>query len=38
LPVAVVLGWLLILGPIGVLFAILADKYENSSYEFAVFA
>ncbi|CAD8059304.1 unnamed protein product [Paramecium sonneborni] len=37
-PLVVILVWTFIIGPIGTLFPILADYYENSSEEFALFA
>ncbi|CAD8056313.1 unnamed protein product [Paramecium sonneborni] len=37
-PLVVILVWTFILGPIGTIFPILADYYENSSSEFAIFA
>ncbi|CAD8137097.1 unnamed protein product [Paramecium octaurelia] len=37
-PLVVIVGWTFIIGPIGTVFPILADYFENSSPEFALFA
>ncbi|CAD8141534.1 unnamed protein product [Paramecium pentaurelia] len=37
-PLVVILGWTFIIGPIGTVFPIVADYFENSSPEFALFA
>ncbi|CAD8043059.1 unnamed protein product [Paramecium primaurelia] len=37
-PLIIILMWIFVIGPIGIIFPILADIYENSSYQFAVFA
>ncbi|CAD8139272.1 unnamed protein product [Paramecium octaurelia] len=37
-PLLIILMWIFVIGPIGIIFPILADIYENSSHQFAVFA
>ncbi|CAD8144405.1 unnamed protein product [Paramecium octaurelia] len=37
-PLVVIIGWTFIIGPIGTIFPIFADYFENSSTEFALFA